>query len=125
METMKTNLQIWLILSILALTSCGQKHNLSEVWVKGVNNPVVNLNGTWKFAMNPPENFWENNVDFTGWPDIQVPGECQMQGFAIKHDQSYVYKNRFDIPEDYNQKQILLNFYNLVGLILLDNLTQS
>ncbi|HSO85700.1 MAG TPA: glycoside hydrolase family 2 TIM barrel-domain containing protein [Draconibacterium sp.] len=110
---MKTLLQIWMILSILIIISCGQKHNISEVWVEGVKQPVINLNGTWKFTMTPPENFWENSVDFSVWSDIQVPGECQMQGFAIKHDQPYVYKRQFEIPEAYNDKQISLNFYGV------------
>ena len=110
---MKTYLQIWMILNILVITSCGLKQNISEVWVEGVKQPVINLNGTWKFTMNPPENFWENSVDFSAWSDIQVPGVCQMQGFAIKHDQPYVYKQQFDIPEDYNEKQIYLNFYGV------------
>ena len=63
--------------------------------------------------MTPPEDFWKNGVDFQDWPDIQVPGECQMQGFAIKHDQPYAYKTEFVVPEDYQGKQIQLNFYGV------------
>ena len=110
---MKTYLQIWMILSILIFTSCGQKQNISEVWVEGVKKPAINLNGIWKFTMNPPENFWEESVDFSAWSDIQVPGECQMQGFAIKHDLPYVYKQRFPVPVDFQGKQVKLNFYGV------------
>ena len=76
-------------------------------------DPDILLNGTWKFTMNPPEKFWENNIDFQSWPDIQVPRECQMQGFAIKHDQPYVYKTEFTVPDDYTEKQVQLNFYGV------------
>ena len=92
---------------------CSNPSEISDIEVAGVRNPVISLNGTWKFSMAPPEKFWENEVDFHDWSDIQVPGECQMQGFAIKHDQSYAYKNRFDVPADYEGKQIELNFYGV------------
>ena len=36
-----------------------------------------------------------------------------MQGFAIKHDIPYVYKRTFNVPDDYKDKQILLNFYGV------------
>ena len=99
--------------TIAVLISCSVKENLEPIKVAGVKNPVISLNGTWKFTMNPPENFHENSIDFSTWNDILVPGECQMQGFAIKHDQSYVYKHRFLVPADYSGKQILLNFYGV------------
>ena len=70
-------------------------------------NPLISLNGTWKFSMTPPEKYWENEVDFQDWSDIRVPGECQMQGFAIQHDQSYVYKTAFEVPaDDWDTKKI-------------------
>ncbi len=52
--------------------------------VMGVRNPLVSLNGTWKFSMNPPERFWENSVSPIQWDDVQVPGELLMQGFNIQ-----------------------------------------
>jgi len=84
-----------------------------SIWVSGVENPEICLNGNWKFTMNPPSEFWKTNVDFQQWPYIQVPGECQMQGFAIKHDQPYVYKHRFWVPDDYAGNQVKLNFYGV------------
>jgi hypothetical protein len=75
--------------------------------------PVVSLNGTWKFSMEPPGRFWEDRVDFNGWHDIEVPGECQMQGFAIQHDRPYVYKHRFMVPQDYRGKQVFVDFHGV------------
>ena len=102
--------QTVLFIAIIFL-GCNSQTEIKKIEVNGVNNPVISISGTWKFTMTPPENFWENNVDFQNWSDIQVPGECQMQGFAIKHDLPYVYKHQFDIPVDYNDKLISLNFY--------------
>jgi len=78
--------------------------------VIGTENPVICLNSTWKFTMNPPEDFWKNDSETKNWSDIQVPGECAMQGFPIKHDTAYVYKSRIQIPQDYLGKVIKLKF---------------
>ncbi len=95
------------------LLGCTKQPGTNPIEVAGVDSPVISLNGTWKFSMSPPGNFWEKNIDFQNWENIQVPGECQMQGFAIKHDQSYAYKHQFDIPTDFEGKKILLNFYGV------------
>jgi len=94
-------------------TGCITQPEIQDLKVTGVEHPVISLNGTWKFSMDPPEKFWKNEDDIPNWSDIQVPGECQMQGFAIKHNQPYAYKLQFDIPKDYEGKQILLNFYGV------------
>jgi len=85
----------------------------NKLVVTGVEKPVILLNGTWKFSMDPPEKFWESDISFQDWSGIQVPGECQMQGFAIKHDVPYVYKHQFVVPKDYEGKQVLLNFHGV------------
>lgn len=100
------------ILLIVILISC-ERPVTDSIQIAGIKHPVISLNGNWKFAMSPPDTFWEQNIDFRDWPDIRVPGECQMQGFAIKHDTPYVYKHRFEIPADYRENQILLNFYGV------------
>ncbi len=101
-------------LSILfILSACSDFSIFKPITVKGVSEPVILLNGTWKFSMDPPESFWDKDVDFAYWPDIQVPGECQMQGFAIKHDQPYVYKRELSIPEDFAGNDIFLAFYGV------------
>ncbi len=92
---------------------CNRQVSVEELVVSGVESPEILLNGTWKFSMEPPDSFWENSVDFQNWPDIQVPGECQMQGFAIRHNTPYVYKKKFVVPEDYDGKHIQLNFYGV------------
>jgi beta-galactosidase len=84
-----------------------------KIEVTGISHPVISLNGTWKFTMSPPEKFWENSVDFQHWSDILVPGECQMQGFPIRHDQAYVYKKLIEVPADYQGHQVFLDFHGI------------
>ncbi|WP_167616174.1 glycoside hydrolase family 2 protein [Maribellus sediminis] len=109
---MQTKLSFFIIFSTL-FWDCSQLAEFKRIEIEGVQNPVILLNGTWKFTMDPPEEFWKESIDFQSWADIRVPGECQMQGFAIKHDTPYVYKTKFQIPEDYNGKQIGLNFHGV------------
>ena len=104
--------QTFLFLSII-LSGCSNQSEFKKIEVAGVNNPVISLNGTWKFTMDASDKFWENSVDFQNWPDILVPGECQMQGFAIKHDIPYTYKTRFSVPKDFSGKQVQLDFYGV------------
>ena len=111
---MQTNIYSFLAMLMLLASAC-KPANLMEstLWVQGVEEPVISLNGDWKFTMTPPDQFWENRVDFQDWSDILVPGECQMQGFAIKHDQPYAYKKVFTIPADYAGKQITIDFHGV------------
>lgn len=93
--------------------SCTQNDIPEYTKVQGIADSQISLNGTWKFSMNPPEHFWEEDIDFSNWEDILVPGECQMQGRAIKHDLSYAYKHEFLIPKDFQDKYISLDFYGV------------
>ncbi|HET7213186.1 MAG TPA: hypothetical protein VFL79_06350, partial [Terriglobia bacterium] len=76
----------------------------------GVANPAISLNGTWKFTLRPPARFWENDADPSGWDDIEVPGECAMQGFQIARDTEYPFKRAVDIPADFRGRKIFLRF---------------
>ena len=78
--------------------------------VEGVAKPAISLNGTWKFTLRPPARFWENDADPSGWDDIEVPGECTMQGFQIARDTEYPFKRAVEIPADFRGRQIFLRF---------------
>lgn len=78
--------------------------------VSGVSEPVVLLNGIWKFSMTAPSDFYENHVDPSTWPDIRVPGEAWMQGFPIAFDAEYPCKREIDIPADYAGQRIFIRF---------------
>ncbi|OPZ12831.1 MAG: Beta-galactosidase [candidate division BRC1 bacterium ADurb.BinA364] len=93
------------------------------------------LNGMWKFAycINPdyaPEGFYREDYGVVEWPDIEVPGCWQTQGYdkAIYTNVKYpipaehcprvprdinptgCYKRRFDIPGEWDGMRILLCF---------------
>jgi hypothetical protein len=81
----------------------------------GVQNPVTTLNGVWKINMDPPEEFWLDNVDNSTWKDIPVPASADMLGFRIQPDKQYAYKSKFWVPADYKGKRIILRFEGVTG----------
>jgi hypothetical protein len=78
--------------------------------VHGVRQCRISLNGEWQFTMTPGGTFWLKDAPATGWKPIRVPGECQMQGFLIRHDQEYAYRKTLDIPPDFKGKRIVVRF---------------
>ena len=76
----------------------------------GAKNTVINLDGIWKFSLNPPANFWINTDTPENWSEIHVPGECQMQGFSIKSDQEFAYRKEILIPASFKNKKLLIRF---------------
>ena len=61
------------------------------------------LNGNWKFQLAPspveaPAGFFEEGYDVSGWADIQVPGNWQMQGFGKPHYTNVQYPFPVDPP---------------------------
>ena len=105
---------------LLLLASAGAAR-ANDVWPRpqlvpipvhtpGVANPVVDLNGTWKFSLSPPAEFWSNRVDPSSWPDMNVPGEAVMQGFNIARDAEYPYRRSVLVPSDFEGKRVILRF---------------
>ncbi|RXG15575.1 glycoside hydrolase family 2 TIM barrel-domain containing protein [Leeuwenhoekiella aestuarii] len=98
------------------------------------SNNLLLLNGTWKFnfAETPqtrPEDFYKSNFDISGWDDIKVPGDWQMQGydFPLYVSAGYTheinppfvdtlynpvgsYKRNFTLPENWKDKRVILHF---------------
>ncbi|MEX2601758.1 MAG: sugar-binding domain-containing protein, partial [Balneolaceae bacterium] len=90
------------------------------VEVSGVHDPVVSLNGTWKFNNNPPENFWRNDVEFDSWYDIRVPAQASFHiaGLTLRRNApipSYVYKKVVEIPGEFDGKRVKLRFQGVTG----------
>src|SRR5579863_288543 len=57
--------------------------------IPNVQNPVVNLAGTWQFAPIPPAEVWKPDFDLSKWHEIKVPCELAMEGFDISPDVEY------------------------------------
>ncbi len=92
------------------------------------------LNGIWKFHFSEtpekrPENFYKTDFNTSGWDNIQVPGDWQLQGYDfplytnIRYpfpvnppyvDNSYnpvgSYKRKFNLPEDWDEHEVYLHF---------------
>jgi beta-galactosidase len=94
----------------------------------------LSLNGTWKFNwVSQPEkrpvDFYREDFDVSGWNDIPVPSDWQMQGYDypvyvnirypfpknqpyIPHDYNPVgsYKRYFAVPEKWKNMEIYIHF---------------
>jgi len=94
----------------------------------------ISLNGIWKFtwAKNPserPSDFHKDGFDISGWDDIQVPGNWELQDFGvpmytdteylfppdpphIPHNNNPVgsYRRDFTVPELWEDRQVFLHF---------------
>lgn len=92
------------------------------------------LNGKWKFhySQKPsdrPKDFYLTGYDTSGWADITVPGNWEMQGYGVpiyvntryifpknppftSHDDNPVgsYKRSFEIPASWDGRRIFIHF---------------
>ncbi|BAX79316.1 glycoside hydrolase family 2 TIM barrel-domain containing protein [Labilibaculum antarcticum] len=95
---------------------------------------MQSLNGIWDFhlAKNPstrPAWFFKNNFDISDWGTVRVPGNWETQGYdypiytnakyphaktppTIQANYNPVgsYKRSFKLPEEWNEKEIILHF---------------
>ncbi|UKS27834.1 discoidin domain-containing protein [Paenibacillus sp. HWE-109] len=88
--------------------------------VSGVQHPVINLSGIWKFTQTPVPGFWKNSAEPSGWSDAKVPANLEVLGFDIRGKQGgdwfpdrnieNVYKTSVSIPPDYQGKKVVLRF---------------
>lgn len=93
------------------------------------------LNGKWKFYYteddrNAPDNLTDANIDVSGWSDITVPGNWEVQGFGvpiyINHGYEFqprnpnpphlpdyspmgVYRRDIEVPADWKGRDIYLH----------------
>lgn len=91
------------------------------------------LNGIWKFSLasmpsEAPENFYEESFETTGWCDIAVPSNWQMEGHEYPHYTNVIYpfpvdppkvptenptglyRRNFNIADDWAEQKIFLRF---------------
>ena len=97
------------------------------------------LNGPWKFyyadsVQARPADFYQEDFDLTGWDEITVPSNWEMQGYGlpiytnvvyvfpknppfIPHNLNNVgsYKRDFEVPAAWNDQDIYLHFAGVSG----------
>ncbi|MBJ6367486.1 glycoside hydrolase family 2 TIM barrel-domain containing protein [Snuella sedimenti] len=104
------------------------------------NSPLYkSLNGTWHFyyadsVQARPVDFYKTDFDLKGWDTIAVPSNWEIKGFGIpvytnvkymfparppyiphNMNNNGSYKRNFEIPEDWNGKDIYLHFAGVSG----------
>ncbi len=101
------------------------------------------LNGIWKFNMvdspsDRPQNFYETGFNDTQFKDIKVPGNWEILGFGIpiytnikypfpanppfinqKFNPVGTYRKSFTIPNNWDNKEVILHFGSVSGAMYL------
>jgi len=109
-----------------------------ESCISGDDSPLYqSLNGAWKFhwvqrPADRPQDFYQLKYDVSGWDEIPVPAQWQLQGYGTPHymadggvkgmgkknppdiDPDYnevgSYRRSFSIPAGWDGRQIILHF---------------
>ena len=81
------NLPDWENPAVLGINKLPYHATLGNPSTHMTNPEITYLDGTWKFRWSPdpdsrPARFFEAGYDVSGWDDIQVPCDWQMQGFG-------------------------------------------
>lgn len=82
------------------------------VSVERVSQPLLRLDGTWRFHPDAPEDFWRE--DYTpagaGWRELAVPGEWAMQGAKVESGSAAAYWREFELSADWGGLVCKLRF---------------
>ena len=81
------NLPDWENPDVIGINKLPYHVTLGNPSTHKTNPEITYLDGTWKFRWSPdpdsrPTSFYEADFDVTGWDDIHVPCDWQMQGFG-------------------------------------------
>ncbi len=81
------NLPDWENPDVIGINKLPYHVTLGNPSTQSTNPEITYLDGTWKFRWSPdpdsrPEGFYEPGYDVSGWDDIHVPCDWQMQGFG-------------------------------------------
>ena len=88
--------------------------------VAGLPQPVISLNGKWKYKNDLPKNSRLTSEDIDSWEEIIVPGDMSTMSpvISLKNseeispatDREYAYKRVISIPDSFENKQVILRF---------------
>lgn len=85
-------------------------HTPTPVYVKGVSQPTISLNGDWLFTKNV-----DDIPDGTRKPDFQwqptiVPSEWYMESFQVEPGKWAGYYREFELPSGWRDQKTLIRF---------------
>jgi beta-galactosidase len=103
------NTKLLPILGIALLLFCA-RNELNGVFVRGVDKPVIKLDGIWEVTLNASADSLECEHEDAAWSEILVPGGAMMQGYPVKYDEPFFYRTEFQVPSDYDEKVIKIRF---------------
>ncbi len=87
----------------------------TPVQTAGVAQPVVSLNGTWKFHAHPPADYWSQAIGKDAWQEYPVPSCTFSQGVDMPADAEYAYHRAVAVPKDFAGKRVFLRFDGITG----------
>ena len=81
----------------------------------GVAQPVVSLNGAWKFHPRPPAGFWKPQVSKDAWRAWRVPGCTFARGWELAEGAEYAFHTDVAVPADFAGQRVFLRFDGVTG----------
>ncbi|MCD4734840.1 MAG: glycoside hydrolase family 2, partial [Bacteroidales bacterium] len=94
-------------LLIFSLSLHAQHYTPVPEKVSGIDKTTISLNGKWLFNPAPEKEFWKSDKT-NDWKEIEVPGEWVMQGFNVEPRERAAYVRKFNIPDSWSDKNIIL-----------------
>lgn len=113
-----------------------QQDALADDYNKSVH--YQSLNGQWKFSYvdqhkDRPADFYKTTVDDSGWANLNVPSNWELNGFGVPiytnityphpknppfigaNNPVGTYRKIFTVPENWEEKEVLLHFGSISG----------
>lgn len=104
-----------------------------------ITESVLSLNGNWKFYYsdvpeNLPERFYDNRFDDSGWGNIKIPSNWEMEGYGDplfrnvttpftprpphvprEYNPTGIYRRTFTLPASWKDKEIFLRMEKIAS----------
>lgn len=85
-------------------------HTPTPIFVKGIRQPAISLNGNWAFTRNVDDiSNGVKNPDLT-WQPICVPSEWYMESYQIEPGKWAGYYKKFELPTGWKNQKTLIRF---------------